>query len=138
MSFEHDEQCIENDARCDCYADRIATLERELAEMLRDWTEDVNKCERVERELDAVSAERDALLAGKWAGPWKPGRDPADYVRRSPQDDVAHSTVTLTRDGWYWNAGTEMDWCASPAVAMAAADAHLLAAGWYLAPTPPT
>lgn len=31
-------------------ADRIATLERE----------DVNKCERVERELAAVSAERDA------------------------------------------------------------------------------
>ncbi len=42
-------------------ADRIAAMERELAEMLRDWTEDVNKCERVERELAAVSAERDAL-----------------------------------------------------------------------------
>lgn len=77
-------------------SDRIATLERELA---------------------AVTAERDALLAGKWAGPWDSLTHFA-WVRRDSRGSAV-TPVRLTHE-------------------RAACDAALAKKGWYLAPTPPT
>lgn len=83
-------------------------------------------------QLAEARRECDALKAGKWAGKWEAGIDARILLMRRAPLGMAESCVTKTPRGWYWNAGTEMDWCESEDAAKATADAHLEAVGWWL------
>lgn len=124
--------CPEEPGTCDCpwhehtrKCDRIATLERQLAEARR---------------------ERDALKAGKWAGPLIDGK------RRNSEDGCASHVYQLGH-----NCGGSLGgpcryhqcqkWTAcslegvgyhdTREAAIAAMEAAFAANGWYLAPQPP-
>ena len=87
--------------------------------------------------MDAVTAERDALLAGRWAGPWESLEGTADgaWARFSPTSVL----VGLAFVPGKWSLGRDIAQQApSLAEAKTAADAALAKQGWYLAPTPPT
>lgn len=99
--------------------------------------------DKLKRELAAVTAERDALLAGKWAGPWErvgarpDGKQPMGWVRL---DSGGRHVCDVYRVGgdWRWQS-RDIYWsrCGDRIGGQAQADAALVAAGWYLAPGRP-
>lgn len=97
-----------------CSALRIATLERELAEARR---------------------QRDALKAGKWAGAWE-AMPPTLRWARFGAAGVKAEVGPGDSGWWHWTDSGNQDRDDSLDAAKAAADAHLLAAGWYLADAP--
>lgn len=101
--------------------DRIAALTSERDEARRALAE----CER----------ERDAYRDGRYAGPWQPV---ADHHNGEGYSRAGAAFVGLRRDGRYeWNcAGFKSALVETAAEAKAAADAHLIAAGWFLAGGP--
>lgn len=94
---------------------------------------------RAEEALREVTRERDALLAGKWAGKWEPVTDRPwsdhAWVRHHP-----HGAVVLVCNNGVWRLmkrGVYVDFKAlakepNADDAKAAADAHLIANGWWL------
>jgi hypothetical protein len=88
-------------------------------------------------EIAALRAERDALKAGKWAGPWNSqGRRSAisGAVRCIPGGTEAAEVYPVYGGGWSWYApGSSGQGEPSEEAARAAADVASRAAGWWLA-----
>lgn len=132
-------------------SERIATLERELSAARRvlddakalieqkDVIIGVKRLEatRAEEALAAVTAERDAYRDQMYAGPWQPV---ADHHNGEGYSRAGAAFVGRRRDGAFdWSSRSQAHGKTDTAdEAKAAADAHLLASGWYLAPAPPT
>lgn len=103
----------------------------------------VTRIATLERELAAVTAERDALLAGRWAGPWQWVEGVfCQRLRPGDKDGDPHiAEVVLRGHEFWWRVGFTAGCRGSDGTIEAAkadADAALVRAGWYLAPTPPT
>lgn len=85
--------------------------------------------------IASLTAERDALRQGKWAGPWAFDEFGEYLQRMRPGSDVHVAEAALRGSGVMWrigfSAGEQADSWES---AKAAADAALRAAGWWLAP----
>lgn len=88
-------------------------------------------------QLAEVTRERDALKAGKWAGPWE-AMPPTLRWARFGVVGVKAEAGPGDSGWWHWTDSGSQDRDESLDAAKAAADAHLLAAGWYLAPQPET
>lgn len=91
-------------------------------------------------ELARVKKERDALKAGKWAGPWewRSGWSPNDHAARRSASGGA--VVLAYHNGVFGGSFVHGESCSCARTrgssideAKKAADAALIAAGWYLA-----
>lgn len=106
-----------------------------------EWAANVIERLKADAEQDRVTiasltAERDALRQGKWAGPWAFDEFGEYLQRMRPGSDVHVAEAALRGSGVMWrigfSAGEQADSWES---AKAAADAALRAAGWWLAET---
>lgn len=119
--------------------DSLAETRAALTANLNALTVDVAtmRAERDEarRALAECERERDAYRDGRYAGPWQPV---ADHHNGEGYSRAGAAFVGLRRDGRYeWNcAGFKSALVETAAEAKAAADAHLIAAGWFLAGGP--
>lgn len=89
----------------------------------------------LERQLAEVTRERDALMAGKWAGPWESSFG-GQWVRFgvNPRGTIAE-VYPNDHGAWFCTLALQ-DHAVDIEAARAAADADLVRAGWYLAPQP--
>lgn len=83
------------------------------------------------RQLGEVTRERDALKAGKWAGAWE-AMPPTLRWARFGVAGVKAEVGPGDSGWWHWTDSGSQDRDESLDAAKAAADAHLVAAGWWL------
>ena len=104
----------------------------ELLTLLEKWAHETRiDRDEARRMLAECERERDAYRDGRYAGPWQPV---ADHHNGEGYSRAGAAFVGRRRDGRYeWNcAGFRSDLAETAAGAKAAADAHLVAAGWWL------
>jgi hypothetical protein len=101
-----------------------------------DWCNEWARCPSPEAFAE-VTRERDALKAGKWAGAWR-WDDTGEWCsRHRPNEDVHTVELAMRGTGFMWRFRFEAgEQAGSLDAAKAAADAHLIAAGWFLAGGP--
>ena len=100
---------------------------------------DAETIEKLTSELSEVARERDALLAGKWAGKWEPVTD-RPWSDHAWERHHPHGTVVLVCNDGVWRLmkrGVYVDFRTlakepNADAAKAAADAYLIANGWWL------
>ena len=132
MSADHMETCKRDGCSLygDCWIEHIAANTRDAIQSC------VDSENAIAARLAAVTAERDALKASRWAGPWKRGDSARQgYSRESIYGDVAATAWRDTMGQFFWRSGSvdATGEAVSIGAAKAAADAALLAAGWWLA-----
>lgn len=105
----------------------------ELAEARRQLGEAVEVQEDLAGKLFDAVRERDALKAGKWAGAWR-WDDTGEWCsRHRPNEDVHTVELAMRGTGFMWRFRFEAgEQAGSLDAAKAAADAHLVANGWWL------
>lgn len=95
-----------------------------------DWCNEWARCPSPEAFAE-VTRERDALKAGKWAGAWE-AMPPTLRWARFGSAGVKAEVGPGDAGWWHWTDSGGQDRDDSLDAAKAAADAHLVAAGWYL------
>lgn len=114
-------------AYCDACAHAVA------GELTADLATAIAERDEARRALAECERERDALKAGKWAGAWR-WDDTGEWCsRHRPNEDVHTVELAMRGTGFMWRFRFEAgEQAGSLDAAKAAADAHLVAAGWYL------
>lgn len=127
LTSERDEARAERDS----LAETRGALTANLNALTIALGESRSELAEARRMLAEAIDERDAYRDGRYAGPWQPV---ADHHNGEGYSRAGAAFVGLRRDGRYeWNcAGFKSALVETAAEAKAAADAHLIAAGWWL------
>lgn len=127
LTSERDEARAERDS----LAETRGALTANLNALTIALGESRSELAEARRMLAEAIDERDAYRDGRYAGPWQPV---ADHHNGEGYSRAGAAFVGRRRDGRYeWNcAGFRSDLAETAAGAKAAADAHLVAAGWWL------